>query len=666
MVKMIIGIDAGGTFTDFVVVGFEPTLTVRIHKVLSTPEAPEKAIFQGIKDLELETFIVEGSARIVHGSTVATNAVLEGKGAATAFVTNHGFRDLLQLGRQDRPKLYALEFEPQRIKVPRERCLELPGRVASDGTIIQSISSSEIDEFVLKVAEQNVEAVAINFLFSFLNGDQEKQVEYELKQRLPFLKVSCSHQVLPESGEYERGIATWLNASLAPLIDSYLKALDVGLRDADLQVMQSSAETIGAAQAGDNAVKLLLSGPAGGLTGLKFLGKKISHEFFISFDMGGTSTDVALIDGELAITNESKIADLPIKVPMVDMHTIGAGGGSVAYVDEGGMLQVGPRSAGALPGPICYDRGGTEITVTDAHLVLNRLPDSETLPGGLKLNRSRAEAAMERLGRSLGLCVKETATGIIAVANDQLAAAIRLISVNKGHNPENFLLASFGGAGGLHVCALAGLMNMSRAIVPVFSGVFSALGMTTAKRGRQFSKTVNMELHSLDLERLLREFLELESIGRAELSKEGLTEKSLRVARSVDLCFSGQSYNLTVAWKDRFQAQVDFESLHMRRYGYCHKAPIDVVNIRVSVATDEIKFDLPERHETESEFTEKLGSPDSTGHLRVDDMELNKSINGPQVLVAYGTTIFVEDGWVAYLDKIGNIHLKTGRIPEAL
>lgn len=657
MAKTIIGIDSGGTFTDFVVVDFEPNVAIRVHKVLSTPEAPERAIFQGIKDLELEPSIENGSARIVHGSTVATNAVLEGKGAATVFVTNHGFRDLLQLARQDRPKLYALEFEPQRIKVPRERCLELLGRVAADGTIIQSISSSELEEFILKVKEQNVEAVAINFLFSFLNSDHEKQVEYELKQQLPFLKVSCSHRVLPESGEYERGIATWLNATLAPLVDSYLKALDVEFGDIDLQVMQSSAETIGAAQAGNNAVKLLLSGPAGGLTGLRFLGKKINHELFISFDMGGTSTDVALIDGELAITNESKIADLPIKVPMVDMHTIGSGGGSIAYVDEGGMLQVGPRSAGASPGPVCYDRGGVEVTVTDAHVVLNRLPENQTLPGGLKLNRTRAEAAMEHLGCSLGLGAKEAAQGIIAVANDQVAAAIRLISVNKGYDPRNFLLSSFGGAGGLHVCALAGLMKMKRAIVPVFGGVFSALGMTTARRGRQFSKTVNMQLLGLDLDLLIEEFLGLENIGRAELLEEGLPEKSLRVARSVDLCFSGQSYNINVAWEDCCQAQADFESLHLQRYGYCHKTSVNVVNVRVSVTTDETDFDLPERRGTLSEFTKTPDSSDSAQQIRVSDMEPDKSVSGPQVLIAYGTTIFVEDGWLAYLDKMGNIHL---------
>ena len=657
MANMIIGIDSGGTFTDFVVVDLESNVPIRVHKVLSTPEAPERAILQGIKDLELETFIKEGSARIVHGSTVATNAVLEEKGAATVFVTNHGFRDLLQLARQNRPKLYALEFEPQRIKVPRERCLELSGRVAADGTVIRSMSSAELEEFIFKVKELNVEAVAINFLFSFLNSDHEKQVEYELKQQLPFLKISCSHRVLPESGEYERGIATWLNATLAPIVGSYLKALDVEFGNTGLQVMQSSAETIGAAQAGDNAVRLLLSGPAGGLTGLQFLGKKINHELFISFDMGGTSTDVALIDGELAITNESKIVDLPIKVPMVDMHTIGAGGGSVAYVDAGGMLQVGPRSAGASPGPVCYDRGGVEVTVTDAHVVLNRLPENETLPGGLKLNRTRAEAAIKDLGCSLGLGVKETAQGIIAVANDQVAAAIRFISVNRGYDPENFLLSSFGGAGGLHVCALAGLMNMKRAIVPVFGGVFSALGMTTARRGRQFSKTVNMKLCGLDLDPLLEEFLGLENIGRAELLEEGLPEKSLRVSRSVDLCFSGQSYNLNVAWRCPSQAQADFESLHLQRYGYSHKTPVNVVNVRVSVTTDETDFDLPERRET---LTDRTKAPEpfaSAQHIRVSDMELDKSLSGPQVLIAYGTTIFVEDGWVAYLDKMGNIHL---------
>jgi N-methylhydantoinase A len=489
--RILLGIDAGGTFTDFVCAESQDNgeVSIRIHKTLSSPAAPEQAILRGIREMGLQTALDSGALRIVHGSTVATNAALEGKGARTAFVTNKGFADMLEIARQTRSKLYALEPEPARVKVPRELCLEIEGRIAADGSEIETLSDAAIDALVQQLDALKPEAVAINLLFSFLAPQHEQRIEAAIERALPAVLVSRSSRVLPEYKEYERGVATWLNASLGPIVYRYLSTLENALEGNSLQIMQSSGETIAAAKASRAAVNLLLSGPAGGLTALHALGLQRGNSRFISFDMGGTSTDVALLDGAPVTTNEGRIADLPIGVPMVDMHTIGAGGGSIAALDSGGMLQVGPRSAGASPGPVCYGQGGTEVTVTDAHVVLGRISAETTLAGGLKLDRDAATRALEALGDAMGVDAKTAAEGVLAVANEQIAGAIRLISVNRGYDPKEFTLTSFGGAGGLHVCALAEAMNMTRALVPVHGGVLSALGMIVAQPGRQHSRT---------------------------------------------------------------------------------------------------------------------------------------------------------------------------------
>ena len=354
--RILLGIDAGGTFTDFVCAEFKDSgeVSIRIHKTLSSPAAPEQAILRGIREMGLQDALDSGALRIVHGSTVATNAALEGKGARTAFVTNRGFADMLEIGRQTRSKLYALEPEPARVKVPRELCLEIEGRIASDGSEIEPLSDAAIDALVQQLDALKPEAVAINLLFSFLAPQHEQRIEAAIVRALPSVLVSRSSRVLPEYKEYERGVATWLNASLGPIVYRYLSRLEDALRENSLQIMQSSGETIAATKASRAAVNLLLSGPAGGLTALHALGLQRGNSRFISFDMGGTSTDVALLDGAPVTTNEGRIADMPVGVPMVDMHTIGAGGGSIAALDAGGMLQVGPRSAGASPGPVCY------------------------------------------------------------------------------------------------------------------------------------------------------------------------------------------------------------------------------------------------------------------------------------------------------------------------
>ena len=659
---IVLGVDAGGTFTDFVCVEFKQPIAIKIHKALSTPAAPEQAILEGIRAMGLEPVMKNGDLHIIHGSTVATNAVLEAKGAKTVFVTNYGFADMLQLARQTRPQLYQLEFEAVAPPVAPELCLQTGGRLAADGSILEPLSASELRQLIAKIKAIDPDAVAINLLFSFIDDSFEKAICEAISDAGLRAFVSRSSQVLPEYREYERGIATWLNASLGPIVGRYLLELQQQLGKSSLQIIQSSGETIGATQAADSAVNLLLSGPAGGLIAVKFLADQLGLEKIISFDMGGTSTDVALLDGEISTTNEGTIAQYPIAVSMVDMHTIGAGGGSVAVIDRGGMLQVGPRSAGADPGPACYGKGGTEATVTDANLVLGRLVPEITLAGGLRLKLQLALNVIQKLADKAELTVVQVAEGIVSVANEHMAKAIRLISVNRGHDPREFVLSSFGGAGGLHVCALAEAMSMRRAIVPVHGGVFSALGMVVANRGRQFSKTLGLETSRSEESELGFEFDTLEQIGRQQLALEGLSADSLTARRTVDIRYIGQSYALNVAWTNRQQAMAAFQQLHQRRYGYIHKGAMELVTLRVSVVFENPGFALPAvGAEGSCNKPESSMVYDDAVKARVvatAALQPGEEVVGPAVISEYSSTTFVAPGWSAHRDRFGNILLE--------
>ena len=672
--RILLGIDAGGTFTDFVCVEIdaEKEVSIRIHKTLSSPAAPEQAILRGIREMGLQAALDNGALHIVHGSTVATNAALEGKGARTAFVTNTGFADMLEIARQTRPALYALEPAPARVKVPRELCLEIEGRIAADGTQVEALSDEAIADLVQQLVALKPEAVAINLLFSFLAPAHEQRIEAAIERALPEVLVSRSSRVLPEYKEYERGVATWLNASLGPIVYRYLSMLLKELSGNSLQIMQSSGETIAADKASRTAVNLLLSGPAGGLTALHALGLQTGTSRFISFDMGGTSTDVALLDGAPVTTNEGTIAELPVGVPMVDMHTIGAGGGSIAALDTGGMLQVGPRSAGAVPGPVCYGQGGKQVTVTDAHVVLGRIDPSSTLAGGLALDSAAALGALERLGAAMGVDANTAAEGVLAVANEQIAAAIRLISVNRGYNPQDFTLTSFGGAGGLHVCALAEAMNMTRALVPIHGGVLSALGMIVAQPGRQLSRTATALLSDLTDAEIENGLAELEAQGRAELTAEG-AQGLLAAKPSVDLRYKGQSYTLNVPWHSRAQAKQAFVALHRQRFGYDHDTELELVNLRSAVTAQGMELVLPRAdsentnrsaesaankvhstHPASSAATYGSGAYPSIRREALDEQERE----GPLVIIELAATTFVAPGWCAKRDAIGNIELR--------
>lgn len=656
---MLLGVDTGGTFTDFVLFDGEG---LRVHKVLSTPEAPERAILQGVRELGIDGALLE-RLRMVHGSTVATNAVLEGKGVRTAFVTNRGLGDMLSLGRQAREALYDLQPAPLAPPVPPELCLETGGRLGADGAEVEPLSDADLAELQQRLKALAPQAVAINLLFSFLDERFEKAIEAVVPDGI---FVSRSSAILPEYREYERGITTWLNAWVGPLVEGYLARLEAGLRSgpdgASVSVMQSSGNTIAASLAGRQAVHMLLSGPAGGLSAARRVGELAGCEQLLTFDMGGTSTDVALIDGELQLTSEGHIGRYPVSVPMVDMHTIGAGGGSIARVDAGGMLQVGPESAGASPGPACYGRGGREATVTDANLLLGRLRPEAFLGGGMHLDVAAAEQAVGALAGQLGLGLHDAAGGIIRVANEHMARALRVMSVQRGLDPRQMTLVSFGGAGGLHVCALAEALGMSRAMVPVHAGVLSALGMLTAPRGRQLSRTHRGELESFDGRALDALFEELRAEGERSLRQE-LGGEPIRADASVDLRYRGQSYTLNVPWQgDVAASAAAFHQAHEGRYGHRLDLPVELVNLRM-----QLRGPLPELPLGPVAAEEAVSEP---GRVQMHGFEGavevwqrrglsgGDTLAGPALITEQVSTTWLAPGWVAYVDPHGNLMLE--------
>jgi N-methylhydantoinase A len=437
---MFLGVDTGGTFTDFV---YFSGKDVRFRKVLSTPHDPSRAIAQGIRELGLATDMLH----LVHGSTVATNAILERKGVRTLFVTHKGLEDLIAIGRQTREELYELCPQPKALLLDRDNCFGLSGRMDAEGREIESLDTSDLAQ--LAELAKNYDAVAVCLLFSFLNPEHEQKAGQALPENV---FVSLSHEVLAEYREYERASSTYLNAYVGPKVQLYLERLASELEPKHLFVMHSAGGVMAADEAGRNAVRMVLSGPAGGLVAAQHTGKQLDIDQLLSFDMGGTSTDVALLEKHASITTEGNVAGIPVAVPMLDIHTIGAGGGSLAWLDEAGLPQVGPESAGADPGPACYGKGGRQATVTDANIVLGKIPANTKLAGSMPLNIEAAKQAVGKLAGPLKLSIEEAASGIIRIAEEHMAGALRVVSVQRGHDPKRFSLLCFGGAGGLHAC----------------------------------------------------------------------------------------------------------------------------------------------------------------------------------------------------------------------
>ena len=594
---VLIGVDTGGTFTDFIMVDAAGEL--KTLKRLSTPDDPARAIVEGLRELGLD----QQQCRIVHGSTVATNAVLQGKFARTAFITNRGFADVLTLARQNRPEIYTLTPEVLPPPVPAELCLEVDVRCDADGSVlVDDLDAAALAQLSERLKTLEVEAVAICLLFSWRNDTHEQRLARHLRQHWP---VSCSAELVPEIGEYERGIATWLNAALTPVISAYLRGLQQALPKANIAIMQSSGQTMAAAQAASEPVQMLLSGPAGGLAAVAALrraqtatetAQNEQTEGLLSFDMGGTSTDVAVVQQRPLLTSRGRIDRWPVAVPMVAMHTIGAGGGSIAWLDEAGALQVGPHSAGADPGPACYQQGGTQPTVTDAHVVLGHLPADTRLGGYLQLSRQHAEQAFAQLSAQLDQDVESTARDVLRLADEHMARALQLMSAQRGHDPANMQLVSFGGAGGLHVCSLAERLGMRRAMVPMHAGVLSALGMLLAPAGRELTQSMLQPLLQVSDEQIDAALQALIDRARDELQREGVDVADLDIKPQLDCAYRGQKDSISIVWhaqQSRQQLEQAFHQQHEQLNGHRLALDIMLVNVRISASAEAALTALP-------------------------------------------------------------------------
>jgi N-methylhydantoinase A len=651
-----LGVDVGGTFTDLVALVDGRVVTA---KVPSTPRNQAEGVVRALEDAGVEPDVVAGFA---HGSTVATNALLERRGARTALVTTEGFRDVIEIGRQQRPALYDLARDRPSPLVPRELRFGVRERMGPDGEIAP-LDADSLAAAVAAVREAGVESVAVCLLFSFLHPEHERRVGEALRKALDGVAVSLSSQVLPEVREYERFSTTVADAYLTPRLAAYLERLASELHGRGYPaplVMQSSGGVIEIEGAARHAAACVLSGPAGGVVGAAWVAGRSGHQDLLTFDMGGTSTDVAaVLGGAVQTTTDSVIGGVPIKLPMVDVHSVSAGGGSIAWLDEGGALRVGPHSAGADPGPAAYGQGGEDATVTDANLLLGYLEDGRRLggAGGVALRRELAERALHELGQRLGQDPVGAALGVVRVANAEMVRALRVISIERGIDPRELVLLAFGGAGGMHACALAEELGMSRVLLPGAGGVLSALGLAISDLRRDYMRPLPGNLDEIEPGDLEAGYRELE-----ELAARDLGEPSLE--RLADLRYRGQSFELTVAFGGLDELESRFHVEHSQRYGYrMDGEPVELVSLRLiatrAVPKPELRAEPAaasgaqrsrrvnidgDWHEVEIVAGERLG-PDAT-------------MVGPVVVEHPESTIVVRPGWRGAVDDTGSLELE--------
>jgi N-methylhydantoinase A len=670
--RVRVGVDTGGTFTDFV---YHAAGRARIFKVPSTPDDPSRAIAEGLRRVAGETGARLEDLEVVHGTTVGTNALLERRGARAALVTTEGFEDVLVIGRQARGSLYDLNWTRPAPLVADNLRLGVRERVAADGSVVVELEDEEVERLVAKLKRARAESVAVCLLFSFARPEHERRIERALADALAGVPLSVSHKILPEYREFERTSTVAINAYLQPLMGAYLGRLGARVSARRLRVMQSSGGSISARVAASEPVRTILSGPAGGVVGASHAGTEAGFTDIITFDMGGTSTDVSLCaGGQLRLTNEASVAGLPVAVPVLDIHTVGAGGGSIARVDAGGSLRVGPESAGAVPGPACYGRSLLP-TVTDANLVLGRFGGADLLGGDFKLDEKRAEEALTSLAREMsaagGRAVSpvEAALGVVRVVNAGMERALRAVSVERGFDPRACALVTFGGAGGLHAVELARALAVPRVVVPREPGALSALGCLRADVVKSLSRTLMLEVAGdKDAAPVERAFRALEREARAALRREGFDESRQRHERTVAARYRGQSFELEIPWGGGRGLVARFRRAHERRYGYAQEAnSIEVVSARLRSAglVEKLKGARPSRAQTST----RAAAPHAAARVHFDEgprevavyersaLEAGASLRTPCVVTEYSSTTLVPAGTTARVDDFGNLSI---------
>ena len=682
--SMKLGIDVGGTFTDLALFNSD-TGEISLTKVSSVPDAPSQAFKNGIpKILEKVNLSEVSIATIVHGTTLATNALIQRRGSSVALLVTKGFRDILHIGRQVRPKMHNWFFHRPLPLIPRHLRYEVPERTLYTGEIEKEISCDALDEIISDLRKLKVSSIAVCFLHSYINPHNELQAEAILREKCPDIRVSVSSEILPEFREYERMSTTTINAYIQPLMEDYTSKVkgildDMGI-SAPVHIMQSNGGVMTVEAAGAKSVHTILSGPAAGVLGAKRVAENSGFSNVITADMGGTSFDISLIfNGNFTTSKESEVNGLPIKVPMIDIETIGAGGGSIAWVDEGGALRVGPQSAGAYPGPVCYQKGGTAPTVTDANLVLGRLRPEWFLGGQMRLNKDLSYSCLyETLAAPLKLSVEELAEGIIRVVNASMVRGIRKVSVERGFDPRQFVLESFGGAGPLHAVELARQLKIKKVLVPPFPGLNSAMGLLIADMRYDFIRTYIRKMRNVQLQEINEYFILLEKEAIDTLRNDSSKTSSIEKVRSADMRYFGQGHELEMFLPngeltelDIVRAKEDYNKMHKIRFGYSIPSyEVEFVNLRVAVIG---KLSKPVQKPAEiSDQTvpkeakmtsQKVYQDGAWIETPIYDRHLLKpgnTLTGPCIIGQMDSTTILNRNDSAIIDNYGNIIISVG------
>ena len=671
---MLVGVDIGGTFTDLVL---SRKGRLSIHKLPSTPDNPAIAMLVGLEAITQNR--LDRLRHVAHGSTVATNAILERKGARTALITTQGFRDVLAIGRQNRPVLYALQPKLPEPLIPRERCYEVPERLDFNGDVLTPLDMDALDVVLDQL--HDVESVAVCLLYSFVNPVHEQAIRSRIVERglIQPWQVTLSSELLPEFREYERASTVALEAYVRPVMRRYVAHLQSKLHGKSggvgLRVMKSDGGVISAARVETQAIQTALSGPAAGVIGAHHIARMAGYDDVITLDMGGTSTDVAICPGAPLRRPQSEIDGLPLRIRLLDIETIGAGGGSLARVDAGGALRVGPQSAGADPGPAAYGRGGTQATVSDANLMLGRLDPDYFLGGNMRLDEEAAQRAIADVAAAMGCDPIQAAQGIVDVANANIDRALRRVSVARGHDPRRFTLVTFGGAGGLHACAVADRLQIPRVLVPRYPGVLCALGLLVADVVIDYLRSVLLPVEDHTVEELVPLLESILTQARDDLKAEGIPRRHRHYRVSMDLRYVGQAYELNIPVDATVDIRDLFHETHQRRYG--HALPdrtVELVNLRVqAVGTVEHPELLLEEVEGEefagathlvpgdAERGEKT-APDGT-RLALYEREYlmpGARFSGGALIFQLDSTLYVPPGWSAWVDGYRNLILERG------
>jgi N-methylhydantoinase A len=689
-----IGVDIGGTFTDAMLVN-EVTGESWLRKVPTTPSDPSVGFIEATERVMRDAGVpVEAVSYIVHGTTIATNAIIEGNGAKTGFVTTQGFRDILEMQRQMRPSLYDLRFIKPKPLVPRNLAFEVPERLNARGEVLIPLDEDAVRAIARRLKQEAVEAIAVCFMHGYLNGAHERRAGEIIREEFPEAALSLSSEVAPEIREYFRASTTTINAAVQPIVKRYLQSIEERLRGmgmtAELLVMQSNGGVFTFEAATEKPVFLIESGPAAGVIAATHLGNLLGQRDVMSFDMGGTTAKAGLIqNGQPKVTKEYEVgvhasADIggnrgsgyPIKTPVIDLVEIGAGGGSIAWVDSGGVLRVGPRSAGADPGPACYGRGGKNPTVTDANLVLGRLNPAYFLGGEMSLDVDAAKLAIKTFcAKPLGLDVVTAANGIVEIANTAMINALRLVSVQRGYDPREFVLVPFGGGGGVHANRLAAELQIPLTIVPPAPGVFSASGLLVTDLKHEYSITRIRRIDQADVAEIAAVFESMAAQGSALLTREGVPAAAMIFNRHLDMRYVGQSWELSIPVLDGAidQAAIDrvvatFHAEHKRAYGHnTPGAPTEFVNLRLaaigqiqkpqqkvvpSAAGDEL-HPMPKTCRPVY-FAESGGFVDTAVHLRYS-LGAGAMLHGPAIIEEIDATVVLHPGFRAKVDGLGNL-----------